>query len=220
MIAERRAPIDRASPNDLLELVSDRSGTPMQVAAVLTFDRPVNIAAARRVLDERVAAVPPAPVPATDPGRSRSAGVGRRPDVRHRPSRLRPSLPAAGRREHRPGGRRSGRSAASAADSTAVVDHPRRWARRWTQRRAPRGAPCAHRRDRGARPAGPNSSTAQCPGPWCASQHLRQPGSGCSPTPPRRGCGPSARLPQVCAWFATPGRSSASVDACAHHDPP
>lgn len=55
-----RVGIERASGNDVMELVCDTTGTSMQVAAVLVLDTssPVDIAAVRVAITERITAVP------------------------------------------------------------------------------------------------------------------------------------------------------------------
>ena len=52
--------IQRASQNDVMELVCDVSGTSMQVAAVLVLQTrtPVGIVAVRAAMTDRIAAVP------------------------------------------------------------------------------------------------------------------------------------------------------------------
>ncbi len=50
--------IDRAQPDDLLELAVDRGSVPWQVGALLVLDRPLDPAALRLALAERVQAVP------------------------------------------------------------------------------------------------------------------------------------------------------------------
>jgi hypothetical protein len=52
--------IQRASPNDVMELMCDVSGTSMQVAAVLVLQTrsPVEVAAVRSAIADRVPAVP------------------------------------------------------------------------------------------------------------------------------------------------------------------
>ncbi|TCK22746.1 wax ester/triacylglycerol synthase domain-containing protein [Pseudonocardia endophytica] len=51
-------PIDRASPSDLLQLAVDRGPVPWQVGALLVTDRPLDAAAVRRALADRVRSVP------------------------------------------------------------------------------------------------------------------------------------------------------------------
>ncbi|WNV84783.1 wax ester/triacylglycerol synthase domain-containing protein [Umezawaea sp. Da 62-37] len=60
MTSNRPVRVERASGNDLVELVCDTTGTSMQVAAVLMLDTrsPVDIAAVREVIAERIKAVP------------------------------------------------------------------------------------------------------------------------------------------------------------------
>jgi len=50
--------LDRAAPDDLLELAVDRAGVPWQVGVLLVLDRPLDPAEVRRALAERVRAVP------------------------------------------------------------------------------------------------------------------------------------------------------------------
>ena len=50
--------IDRAQPDDLLELAVDRGSVPWQVGALLVLDRPLDPAEVRRALADRVRAVP------------------------------------------------------------------------------------------------------------------------------------------------------------------
>jgi len=52
------AEIDRARPDDLLELAVDRGSVPWQVGALLVLDRPLDPRAVHRALAERVRAVP------------------------------------------------------------------------------------------------------------------------------------------------------------------
>ena len=52
------AEIDRARPDDLLELAVDRVSVPWQVGALLVLDRPLDPTAVHRALAERVRAVP------------------------------------------------------------------------------------------------------------------------------------------------------------------
>ncbi|MET1072724.1 MAG: wax ester/triacylglycerol synthase domain-containing protein [Umezawaea sp.] len=60
MTSDKPVRVERASGNDLVELVCDTTGTSMQVAAVLVLDTrsPVDIAAVREAVAERVKAVP------------------------------------------------------------------------------------------------------------------------------------------------------------------
>ena len=55
-----RAPIDRTSPTDLMQLASDLPGSPMQVAAILFLGASpaVDLSAARAAIDHRIRAVP------------------------------------------------------------------------------------------------------------------------------------------------------------------
>ncbi|GAA4547400.1 DUF6544 family protein [Pseudonocardia xishanensis] len=50
--------LDRAAPDDLLELAVDRAGVPWQVGVLLVLDRPLDPAEVRRALADRVRAVP------------------------------------------------------------------------------------------------------------------------------------------------------------------
>jgi len=52
--------VERASSNDLVDLMCDVTGTSMQVAAVLVFQplSPLDIAVVRQVIAARIAAVP------------------------------------------------------------------------------------------------------------------------------------------------------------------
>ena len=50
--------IDRARPDDLLELAVDHGSMPWQVGALLVVDRPLDPAEVRRALAARVRAVP------------------------------------------------------------------------------------------------------------------------------------------------------------------
>ena len=50
--------VDRVGPDDLMQRALDVGPLPMHVGAVLVFDAPVDVGAARRVLGERIAAVP------------------------------------------------------------------------------------------------------------------------------------------------------------------
>ncbi|MEC5154892.1 diacylglycerol O-acyltransferase [Cryobacterium sp. CAN_C3] len=54
---DRAYPIQRTTPNDLMALATEYAGSPMQVAAILILDRPVDLAAVRSVLAERITAV-------------------------------------------------------------------------------------------------------------------------------------------------------------------
>ncbi len=58
MPENQRHPIQRTSPNDLMELAAESAAAPMQVAAILILDQPVELAAVRLALVGRVAAVP------------------------------------------------------------------------------------------------------------------------------------------------------------------
>lgn len=51
-------PIRRTSPNDLMALAAESAAAPMQVAAILVLDRPVEPAAVRGALANRITAVP------------------------------------------------------------------------------------------------------------------------------------------------------------------
>ena len=54
------APIERTSPNDLMQLASDLPGSPMQVAAILVLGAgpTVDLTAVRVAIDHRIRAVP------------------------------------------------------------------------------------------------------------------------------------------------------------------
>src|SRR5262249_60216387 len=54
----RSAPIERASPNDLMELASDAGPVPMQVGAVLLLAADPGLAAVRAAIGARIPAVP------------------------------------------------------------------------------------------------------------------------------------------------------------------
>jgi WS/DGAT/MGAT family acyltransferase len=55
-----RAVIERASPNDLMQLAADLPGTPMQIAAVLVLDAAstLDLAAVREAIDKRIQSLP------------------------------------------------------------------------------------------------------------------------------------------------------------------
>ena len=52
------ASIQRASSNDLMELVAESGSAPMQVAAILVLARPLGLASVRAAMSERIQAVP------------------------------------------------------------------------------------------------------------------------------------------------------------------
>ncbi len=54
----QRRRIQRTTPNDLMALATETAAAPMQVAAILVLDRPVDTAAVRSALADRVTAVP------------------------------------------------------------------------------------------------------------------------------------------------------------------
>ena len=58
--ARQRAPIERTSPTDLMQLASDLPGSPMQVAAILVLGagQAVDLTAVRDAIDHRIHAVP------------------------------------------------------------------------------------------------------------------------------------------------------------------
>src|SRR6185312_1190262 len=60
MSSDVRVAIERASSNDVMELVCDSTGTSMQVAAVLVLETPspVDLAAVRETISDRITAVP------------------------------------------------------------------------------------------------------------------------------------------------------------------